>query len=212
MYLSILCFELTAFHVKIKYERKEGEKMKTAEKIKNLRLKRHLTQKQLAKLAGVSEITIRKYEAGERTPKKEQLQQLANSLDVNINALLDDDMLKTEYKTVADIMTLLFTLDEVVGLSFDGERGNDGRLIPETISIRLNNDRVNEVVSTWESTRQDYLDDFAKALSAIQKGKEMGVEGLMDIMNLDPEGTRLHELEMSIIAGAEIPLQGEFEE
>lgn len=147
--------------------------MKTADKIKNLRSNRHLTQKELAKLAGLGEITICKYEADERIPKKEQLQQLVKALGVKINSLL-------------------FILDDVIGLSFDGERQSDGQLIPEIISIKLNNNRVNEVVSDWEIVHQEYLDDFDKTLLAIKEGKSMGVDGLMDI-----------------IAEAEVPLQGE---
>lgn len=183
--------------------------MTTAEKIKDLRTRRHLTQRGLAEKAGLSEISIRKYEAGERKPKKEQLQQLATALEVNINALLDDDMLKTEYRTVGDVMSLIFTLDDVVGLSFDGERRADGQLIPETISIKFNNNRLNEVISDWEVVRQEYLDDFAKALTAIQKGKAMNTQDLMNIMNLDPDGTRQREMEMAIIAGANMPLVDE---
>lgn len=104
---------------------------------------------------------------------------------------------------------LLFTLDDVVGLSFDGKMQSNSQLTPESISIKLNNNRVDEVVSDWEIVRQEYLNDFDKALSAIKKGNSMGVNRLMYIINLDLEGNRLQELEMSLIAGDNAPLASE---
>lgn len=48
-----------------------------------------LTQKQLAQNAGLAEITVRKYESGERYPKNKQLKQLAEALHVSIKDLHD---------------------------------------------------------------------------------------------------------------------------
>ena len=49
-------------------------------KIKNLREKRQLTQKQLAELSGISESALRSYELGDRKPKKEVLEHIAKAL------------------------------------------------------------------------------------------------------------------------------------
>lgn len=51
-------------------------------KIKKLRGKRQLTQKQLAELSGVSESAMRSYELGDRKPKKEVLERIAMALRV----------------------------------------------------------------------------------------------------------------------------------
>ncbi|MBY4797382.1 helix-turn-helix domain-containing protein [Collinsella sp. AGMB00827] len=53
-----------------------------ARKIKNLREKRQLTQKQLAELSGISESALRSYELGDRKPKKEVLEHIAKALRV----------------------------------------------------------------------------------------------------------------------------------
>ena len=51
-------------------------------KIKKLREKRQLTQKQLASLSGISESALRSYELGDRKPKKEVLERIAMALRV----------------------------------------------------------------------------------------------------------------------------------
>ena len=51
-------------------------------KIKKLREKRQLTQKQLASLSGISESALRSYELGDRKPKKEVLERIAMGLRV----------------------------------------------------------------------------------------------------------------------------------
>ena len=51
-------------------------------KIKKLREKRQLTQKQLAELSGISESALRSYELGDRKPKKEVLEHIAKALRV----------------------------------------------------------------------------------------------------------------------------------
>lgn len=59
-------------------------------KIKRLRVKRGLTQEQLAKRAGVIRVTIARIEAGMRkTPALSTRKKLAKALDVPITELLD---------------------------------------------------------------------------------------------------------------------------
>ena len=50
--------------------------------LKNARLKAGLTQKELANQAGLSEITIRQYEADKRQPRLETLKHISNILKV----------------------------------------------------------------------------------------------------------------------------------
>ena len=56
--------------------------METAKRIKEARQKAGLTQKQLAKIAGVAEITVSQYERGKRTPTIDQLEKIAGALGV----------------------------------------------------------------------------------------------------------------------------------
>lgn len=65
--------------------------MRTSEKIKTFRKKSNLTQKQLAEKSNIAEITIRKYEKGDRIPKLEQLTKIAAALECSPVDLLADD-------------------------------------------------------------------------------------------------------------------------
>lgn len=53
-----------------------------ARKIKELRTDRGMTQKELAREAGISESAMRSYELGDRTPKPEVLDRIARALKV----------------------------------------------------------------------------------------------------------------------------------
>lgn len=58
-------------------------------KIKQFRKEKGLTQKELAAKLGVAEITIRKYESGDREPKLDQLEKIASALDIEFLDLMD---------------------------------------------------------------------------------------------------------------------------
>ncbi len=61
------------------------------EKIKQLRIERNLTQKQLCTLIGVSESSVSKYELGTQTPPPETIKSLARVFKTNTDYLLDFD-------------------------------------------------------------------------------------------------------------------------
>lgn len=51
--------------------------------IRNVRMRRNMTQRALAKATdGVSESALRSYELGERSPKQDALERIAKALDV----------------------------------------------------------------------------------------------------------------------------------
>lgn len=54
------------------------------DRIKQAREIKKLTQKQLAEKVGVSEVTISRWESGERIPKATYLSNLSNVLDVPV--------------------------------------------------------------------------------------------------------------------------------
>lgn len=62
--------------------------MNTGQIIKSKRQAAQLTQEQLAQRSGVATVTIRQYETGKRQPRLEQLQSIANALEVPIGELL----------------------------------------------------------------------------------------------------------------------------
>ena len=53
-------------------------------KIKDARKAKGLTQDQLAQKSGVATMTIRRYETGNRQPRLEQLQKIADALEIPI--------------------------------------------------------------------------------------------------------------------------------
>lgn len=57
--------------------------MNIGENIKKFRIEQHLTQKQLAEMAGIAEITVRQYESGKRIPKSIPLLSIADALNVS---------------------------------------------------------------------------------------------------------------------------------
>jgi len=63
--------------------------MKISEKIKRLRSKKKLTQKELAKKAGLHLVSVGQIEAKMRTPTLETRKKLAKALGIPITDLLD---------------------------------------------------------------------------------------------------------------------------
>ena len=81
--------------------------MDIGQRIKAARKAIGLTQDQLAQKSGVATITIRQYETGKRQPRLEQLQKIADALDVSISYLLgivdiDGYLLPTAFADPAD--------------------------------------------------------------------------------------------------------------
>ncbi len=73
------------------------------DKIKRLRKQKGYTQERLAEKTGLSKMSIRRYETGERQPKIEQLFRIANALEVPIIELLEELWLEEkEYVAIFD--------------------------------------------------------------------------------------------------------------
>lgn len=71
-------------------------------KIREIRTKQGMTQKQLGERAGIAEPTIRKYELGKLNPKLETIRKITDALGVPIDTLLDIKPLKTQYVAVRE--------------------------------------------------------------------------------------------------------------
>lgn len=56
--------------------------------IKKLRKEKGITQKKLAEMTGLAEITIRQYEAKKFVPKQQQLDKICVALDVDPNSMI----------------------------------------------------------------------------------------------------------------------------
>lgn len=85
--------------------------MTIGEKIRKLRLEKNLTQKELAIMCRNSESAIRNYELGNRTPNMDQLQVIADALQINVYALADPSI-----DTYTGAIHTLFAMEEAYGL------------------------------------------------------------------------------------------------
>lgn len=83
--------------------------MTIGERISRARKEVRLTQAQLAKQCGVATITIQQYELNKRQPRFEQLQRIADALNVSLFYLVDatdesgDDMVVHAVKQELDL-------------------------------------------------------------------------------------------------------------
>jgi transcriptional regulator with XRE-family HTH domain len=62
--------------------------MSFGDDLKKIREDKNMTQKELANKSGLSEISIRKYESGDRTPKYRSILKIANALGVGLDNFL----------------------------------------------------------------------------------------------------------------------------
>lgn len=85
--------------------------MNTGRLIKRYRKMRKLTQVQLAEACGLTDSAIRNYELGNRTPGDEQLAQIADALDVSVEALREIPL-----ESSRQALELLFRLSDQFSL------------------------------------------------------------------------------------------------
>ena len=81
--------------------------MRVGEKIQRIRKERGYTAEQLAEMLGISAVSLRKYEYGERTPKDPMIAEIDRCLEVNPSSL------KSDWGSDAnDAIHMLFELEE----------------------------------------------------------------------------------------------------
>jgi transcriptional regulator with XRE-family HTH domain len=114
------------------------------EKIKYFRSCIGYTQKMLAEEADIHIVSIKKYETGRMKPRQPQIEKLAKALRVSPNALMDFDDIQLRLSTAADLFGILFYLYKADIIFFDGKRDETGKIDPDTIAIRF---EQNEVVN-----------------------------------------------------------------
>ena len=106
--------------------------MALGQNIKKYRKEKKLTQKELASLAGVNEVTIRSYEAEKYRPKIETLQKIADALDVSIATL--DPTLYEKKITVPKFEFIQKIADELIIHKSDIPSGQSDQIIHELVN------------------------------------------------------------------------------
>ncbi|MBR3385325.1 MAG: helix-turn-helix transcriptional regulator [Atopobiaceae bacterium] len=126
-------------------------------RIRDLRQRRGLTQRELAELSGLSESALRSYELGDRFPKERHLDRIARALRVRPEVFEDHDI-----TTVDQVIHALFNLEEQFGLVPNGE-GEPAGLTVEMTSVDLAKalrdwGRRREQLDVGEMTSDEYRD------------------------------------------------------
>ena len=142
--------------------RREGEHhvMRIGAKIRQIRQHRHLTQRELGEKIGLGRNganRIAQYEMGYRTPKRDQLNKIANALNVSEKTLsLDGD------ETLRKLLQTLFWLDqedatliELIPASKHCNLSENGH-----VSIVIHDTAFQELLTSW-NTEKSLLEDGA---------------------------------------------------
>lgn len=113
-------------------------------RLKELRLKKRLTQKELAEKLNMQNTAISKYELNERKPDTDTLIQLSKYFNVSVDYLLGNDTTKnsesnlnesnqkeyTEFETPQEAMKFILNQNVIMGFGgFDAEKMSDEEIL-----------------------------------------------------------------------------------
>ena len=117
--------------------------MISGKKLKQIRLFRKLTQKELAIMSGLTDAAIRNYELGNRSPNKEQLRKIADVLNCDISALIDH-----EPNSIFEIIHIISDYEKEMKLR---------SLVDDTTSALLSHDmNLNDFLIEWYEMRKKH--------------------------------------------------------
>lgn len=118
---------------------------KLGDAIRLYRRQKGYTQAELARKSGVNEVQIRRYELNNATPRRNQLQKIAEALDINIYELYTTAINNENGDTVSTMNCLGVQLDE----------GLDGLL--KFLSMHGIEYSISEGAFIFEETGQRYI-------------------------------------------------------
>lgn len=148
------------------------------QRIKLLRKRKGLNQKELASILGKSLRTIQKYETGEIEVSIAVVNQLAEILESTPTYILGYEANTAPIRSLADIMGFLFQLEQVMGISFDIDVQKPPRSKEWKCAISFNGKAADDFntdlclfLEDWESQRDD-VRAFQSTQAAYQKWQE----------------------------------------
>ena len=134
--------------------------MADGSRIRELRTRRGLLQRELAEMAGVTESAVRNYELGLRTPRPQHLEAIARALEVDPASLVDYGV-----DTAHDALEVLFRLEEGFGARPEAD-GDGARVVVDPSAPGAQ--KLDAAVRAWaamrarrdsgEITEEEYLD------------------------------------------------------
>lgn len=148
------------------------------QRIKLLRKRKGLNQKELASILGKSLRTVQKYETGEIEVSIAVVNQLADILESTPTYILGYEGNNAPIRSLADIMGFLFQMEQVAGISFDIDVKKPPRSKEWKCAISFNgkasadfNTDLCLFLEDWESQRDD-VRTFQSTQAAYQKWQE----------------------------------------
>lgn len=148
------------------------------QRIKLLRKRKGLNQKELAGILGKSLRTVQKYETGEIEVSIAVVNQLADILESTPTYILGYEANTSPIRSLADIMGFLFQLEQVTGISFDIDVKKPPRSKEWQCAISFNGKASSDFntdlclfLEDWESQRDD-IRVFQSTQAAYQKWQE----------------------------------------
>ena len=148
------------------------------QRIKLLRKRRGLNQKELAGILGKSLRTVQKYETGEIEVSIAVVNQLADILESTPTYILGYEANIAPIRSLADIMGFLFQLEQVAGISFDIDVNKPPRSKEWKCAISFNGKALADFntdlclfLEDWESQRDD-IRAYQSTQAAYQKWQE----------------------------------------
>ena len=118
--------------------------MISGKKLKQIRLFRKLTQKELAIMSGLTDAAIRNYELGNRSPNIEQLRKIADALNCDISALIDHDS-----NSIFEIMHIIFDYEKE--MKFRPLAGNG-----EPTALLSHSPHFDDFLIEWDEMRKKH--------------------------------------------------------
>ena len=121
--------------------------MISGKKLKELRLIRNLTQKELAIKSGISDAAIRNYELGNRSPTKQQLDKIASALTCDPGAITDHNLY-----TNIDFYQIIFDLE--TNFTLRPYRDESGMSF-----LMSNSPEFNDFLKEWDDMRKKHYNN-----------------------------------------------------
>ena len=122
--------------------------MNVSEKIRYYRELRGLTQQQLADFSGIPLGTLKKYETGNRNPKQEPLQRIADALHISITSFQDIHL-----ETIGEVAPYLFAISKVGKVQFHGNKDADGKFDLNTLTISFDSPVLKHFLKEWADSK-----------------------------------------------------------
>lgn len=160
--------------------KKAGDRVPTGIRIKEIRLQKGYTQKQLGDLCGIADSNIRKYESGKQNPKIETLQKIADALGVPLYELLhSNEVGQSSGMPVYNIDLTGYNQDEVqqalaqIQKNLSSKHSNSGTL--------LNKLRSNESETIADTGEKELLCNYRQLNDEGKKQAIIRIEELTEI-------------------------------